>query len=145
MKNLFYVLGVICTILIIHSCKPCPDCPDCPEDESTLTTGDTISVTTFNNWRADWETYGQGYTDTLLTKYFTMPLVDITEFEDNRSTRVVAARFVIGLDMTDTMPHIMLVGVDDGGNDVIDYANGQYVYDVTKPCPRLCGRNSLPD
>ena len=131
--------------MIIHSCTPCPECPECPEDENTLTVGDTISEATFNTWVADWASNGVGYIDTAGLDYFTMPLVDITEFENNKNSDVKAARFVLGLDMTKMEPHIMLVGVDDEGKNILDPTRGQYIYDVTKPCPRLCGKSSLPD
>lgn len=32
----------------------------------------------------------------------------------------------------------LLVGVDDKGDDIVDYDNGYYVYDMTTPCPSVC-------
>jgi len=151
MKNLFYSSALLCAILVIFSCGnktgSGPDyVPDVIKpDVQTLTTKDTISVQKFNTWRQNWQTYGQTYISDTLTRYFTMPLIDITEFEDNKSAAVVASRFHLGMELigTDMIPHLMLVGVNSSGGDVIDYANNQYIYDVTKPCPSSCGAASL--
>ncbi|MFZ4929331.1 hypothetical protein [Chryseobacterium sp. Mn2064] len=35
----------------------------------------------------------------------------------------------------------LLVGVDASGNDMVDYAKGYYVYDMTTPCPSVCSLN----
>jgi len=154
MKNLIYLSSLLCMIILIFSCTPCPDCPDTSviapdtiEDKKTLTVADTISPTRFNTWRANWASQGQNYISDTLTRYFTMPLVDITEFKDNKSSDVVAARFHLGMEDigTNMIPHLMLVGVDANGDDVIDIAKGQYIYDVTKPCPNSCGKSSLPN
>lgn len=146
--NLTFLLGII---LMVYSCTPCPDCPSPPEDEMTLTTEDTISLQKFQTWVSNWDSLGQFYTSNTLTQYFTMPLVDITEFTENMETTgrdsVVAARFYLGLDLTETppLPHIMLVGVNAQGDSLTNAADKQYIYDVTKPCPTMCGVNSLPD
>lgn len=34
----------------------------------------------------------------------------------------------------------LLVGVDDKGDDIVDYDNGYYVYDMTTPCPSVCSK-----
>lgn len=34
----------------------------------------------------------------------------------------------------------LMVGVDDKGNDIVDYDNGYYVYDMTTPCPSVCSK-----
>ena len=146
MKNSINIAALFLLSLLVFSCTPCPDCPN-QEDNFTLTPDDVITPSTFTTWVTNWNVNGRGYTDTVLTEYFTMPLIDITEFTRYLDTSVVAARFYMGLEMTatDTMPHIMLVGVDSDGNPLIDDANNQYIYDVTKPCPTLCNKESLPD
>jgi hypothetical protein len=37
---------------------------------------------------------------------------------------------------------LMIVGVDTNGNDLIDDAAGQYIYDFTTGCPKVCDVNS---
>lgn len=32
----------------------------------------------------------------------------------------------------------LLVGVDEDNNDIVDYDKGDYVYDMTTPCPSVC-------
>lgn len=146
MKNLISFTILFFAVICIFSCKPCPECPDCPEAELTLTTKDTISQQKFTTWRQNWNMYGKSYTQGTLTRYFTMPLVDITEFDNNRSSAVVASRFHLGMEIngTDSIPHLMLVGVNANGDDVIDFSNDQFIYDVTTPCPTSCGVSSLP-
>lgn len=140
----FFNLFLVASILIIGCTAE--KTVDAPEKESTLTQSNTISQTTFNNWSGAWEDVGAAYTDTLLTKYFTMPLIDLTEFESQPNH--VAARYVLGMDTTVSpiMPHLMLVGVDSKGKSIIPdngYPNAS-IYDLTLPCPQLCGPKSLP-
>jgi hypothetical protein len=37
---------------------------------------------------------------------------------------------------------LMIVAVDENGNDLIDDSKGQYIYDFTMPCPKICDINS---
>lgn len=34
----------------------------------------------------------------------------------------------------------LMVGVDDEGNDIVDYDKGYYIYDMTTPCPSVCSK-----
>lgn len=110
-----------------------------PDSEITVTinTQDTISLYKFNKWKTAWNTSGASYMNSTLTEYFTLPLVDLTELLGEDPAQ---SRFYLGLDesVTPNVPHLMVVGVDSRGNDMIDYASGQYVYDVSKPCPTDC-------
>lgn len=155
MKNLIYSLATICVIVFISSCKPCPDCPTNPginpyaqEEDKTLNTKDTISLQTFQTWVDNWKNYGKKYTDTVLTTSFVMPLIDLSEFLENKGDKgrdsVVAARFYLGLrrDTIPNMPHLMLVGINAEGDSLTNADDGQYIYDVTLPCPTLC--DSIP-
>ena len=36
---------------------------------------------------------------------------------------------------------LLIVGVDEEGNDLVDYNTGDYVYDMTTPCPSVCSLN----
>ena len=151
MKNLIYSLSLLFAMVCIFSCTPCPDCPDVEDDDYDYTAQlkDTISPATFNTWVTNWKTHGQSYTALTLTEYFTMPTVDLSEFLSFPGTgrdTVAAARFVLGLEFlpTDTLPHIMLVGVNSAGVNMIDPSMNQYIYDVSLPCPHMCGKNSLP-
>lgn len=35
----------------------------------------------------------------------------------------------------------LIVGVDENGNDIVDYNNGSYIYDMTTPCPSVCSKS----
>lgn len=149
MKNLTYFSAILFAFSLIYSCTPCADCPDGQDQMNTLTLTDTISENKYQTWVTNWKTNGQDYTANTLTDYFTMPLVDITEFQQYPGTgrdSVVAARFVIGMELAapDSIIHLMLVGVNGLGQSMTDASKQQYVYDVTMPCPTSCGANSLP-
>jgi len=151
MKTLIYSLMLLIATVFIFSCAPCPECPDGPDDEFTPNLKDTISESRYNTWVNNWSQNGKDYIqhqDTLL-KYFTMPKIDLTEFLAHPGTgrdTTAAARFVLGMEIsgTDTIPHLMLVGANSAGQSMTDASKGQYIYDVTKPCPSSCGLSSLP-
>jgi hypothetical protein len=156
MKNTINISLLFFAVLLIFSCGQSPthhhNHDDDDDDDLTLTTEDTISLQTFQTWVGNWETFGKGYTDTTLTTSFTMPLVDITEFLENRDSTsrdsVVAARFYLGMEVlspNNYYPHLLLVGVDSEGDSLTNDSLKQYIYDLSKPCPNLCGHESLPD
>jgi len=66
-----------------------------------------------------------------------MEKVDLTEVLGERPAKV---RYHLGLDMTviPHEPHLILVGVDNKGKDMLDYGKKEYAYDLTKPCPKYC-------
>ncbi len=143
MKNtlLFCVLFSFISLLII-SCKETPQI-DVKDKDSVFVDKNKLTPRQYREWKGRWDRKGVEYTDSVLTEYFTMPLIDLTEFATEGNH--FAARFVLGLDSTVTglTPHIMLVGVDNlGASKVPPYAVGN-IYDVTKPCPFLCGENSI--
>ncbi len=153
MKNTINLTFLFSIMLLIYSCGPCEKCANTPQDEVTLHPQDAIPLTQFQDWVHNWDSLGQTYTASTLTQYFTLPLVDMTEFTANMDTtgvdsvRVVAARFYLGLDLTGAapQPHIMLVGVNALGDSLTNSTQDQYIYDVSKPCPTLCGEDSLPN
>ncbi|MBC9812997.1 hypothetical protein H9Y05_11010 [Crocinitomicaceae bacterium CZZ-1] len=55
--------------------------------------------------------------------------------------QVVDIRTYLGLD-EQMNPHMMIVGVDADGNDLIDYQNGLYIYNFTRPCPTYCPKSA---
>lgn len=141
MKTRFLIISVL-VLSIFYSCDNATkkvNEESKQESVAVTSTTDTISLATFESWRGAWESNGQAFTETTLIKYFTMPLVDLTEVIGEAPSE---SRFYLGLDTTKTPnePHLLLVGVDANGNDMLDYAAGQYVYDVTAPCPPKCGK-----
>lgn len=133
-KSLPLILAVICTVLICFSCKQKQEV----EKKSNLTPLkelNTVDRATYNSWVDGWKAKGKGYNDTSLIEYFTMPVVDLTEFGRHPSS---TARFVLGMDTTvyPMEPHLMLVSTDS--NKVAILPPAANVYDLSKPCPRVC-------
>jgi Tfp pilus assembly protein PilX len=144
MKNQFFKFCALSLLVFFIACgdnKKTAETVEVVEDLKTDTTSvtDTISLATFNTWTNAWVQYGQAYTATTLIRYYTMPIVDLTEVLGEEPS---ASRFYQGLDTSSTpyTAHLLLVGVDANGNDMLDYSQGQYVYDVSHPCPPKCGK-----
>lgn len=96
----------------------------------------TIPVTTALDWVTRW----RASTETLPIKGFLVPGIDLTEVLAEEG--VVNVRTYLGID-TNNEYHLLIVGVDDNGNDMLDEANGQYVYDFTEPCPPMCSATGV--
>jgi hypothetical protein len=79
-------------------------------------------------------------------KAFLIPNVDLLELLGEKPSQGDGynVRAYVGIDPTDLVnsPKLMLVAVDAKGTDLIDYANGQYIYDFTQPCPKVCDDGS---
>lgn len=71
--------------------------------------------------------------------YF-IPMEDINEVM--LETGIKNMRGYLGIDGNGEN-HLLLVGVDSKGNDMIDEESGQFVYDYTKPCPQQCGDGNV--
>lgn len=71
---------------------------------------------------------------------FFIPMNDINEARQEFG--IENMRGYLGLD-GDGICHLLLVGVDSKGNDMIDEENGQFVYDHTLPCPQQCGDKNV--
>jgi len=97
----------------------------------------TVSVEKFREWTQSWERYGKVYEQENLILYYNMPIVDL---EQVIAEGAVSSRFYMGLDTTKTpyRAHLLLVGVDVLGKDMLDETKKQYVYDLSTPCPPAC-------
>lgn len=104
-----------------------------PENAIELDT----AVTWVDAWRKE-----DPNTQVLPLKGFLVPKVDFTEA---LAEGAAAIRTYIGIDPTDEDPqtkyHILVVAVDDDGNDMLNPDLGQYVYDFSHPCPPTCSGN----
>lgn len=70
---------------------------------------------------------------------FLIPEVDLTEVMAERDT--VNVRTYLGInDIGESK--LMIVGVDSNGKDLIDEANGQFIYDFTTSCQPNCDVDS---
>ena len=97
---------------------------------------DTIPIATFNQWKAAWVEKSHSLHDTL--RYFDMNKIDLSELLGENPDH---ARFYLGLDtlVRPWFTHLMLIGVDAHGKEMLDPGKGDNVYDVTRPCPPNCG------
>ena len=112
------------------------------EEEVTTSssTKDTISVNTFNTWKNNWDRNAATWMTNNSLKAFNLPLIDLENIVGESPD---SSRFYLGLESDGSggfTPKLMVVGVKEG-KDMIDYANGQYVYDVSTACPPFCGGN----
>jgi hypothetical protein len=95
----------------------------------------TIPVATAAIWTSRWRASNRE----LQLNGFLIPGVDLTEVLAERG--VVNVRTYLGIDDSEAY-HLLIVGVDVNGNDMVDEDLGQYVYDFTSPCPPMCGAPS---
>ncbi len=103
-------------------------------------TADTISLNTFNTWTQNWERNAATWIGSNSLKGFNLPLIDL---ENVLGESPDSSRFYLGLESDGSggfNAKLMIVGVK-AGVDMIDYAKGQYVYDVSSACPPFCGGN----
>lgn len=118
-----------------------------------ITVQDTISPADFAKWRANWQ---KGVSQWMLQNNlyaFNFPVADLRQVMGERPYKT---RFYLGLKhMTgekadfgtpgNYVPKLMVVGIDEGKNNLIDYNEGLYVYDVSNPCPPFCETGGGPD
>ena len=104
------------------------------DNNSQETAVNTITLQTAQAWAKKWRD-----TPGATVKAHLIPQIDITQLMNEKD--VVDIRAYIGID-DNGENKLMLVGVDANGNDLIDDANEQYIYDFTKPCPTTCNVTS---
>jgi hypothetical protein len=74
-----------------------------------------------------------------IIKAFLIPQADFVQLLAEKN--VVDIRAYVGTDENGEQK-LMLVGVNDKGQDLIDEANNQNIYDFTQPCPDFCDLES---
>lgn len=95
----------------------------------------TITLAQAQEWAENWNNNKLAFFENNDLKAFAIPgqvITDVTSHKD-----VVDVRTYFGLD-DDMNPHLMVVGVDANGNDLINEAKGLYVYNYARPCPSNC-------
>ncbi|MGH1383483.1 hypothetical protein [Kordia sp.] len=89
---------------------------------------------------ADWTKEWRNRTTLQDINGFWIPMIDVNEAREELG--VENMRGYLGID-GDGEHHLLLVGVNAKGNDMIDEAAGQFVYDYTLPCPQQCGNGNV--
>lgn len=112
----------------------------------------TICLDTAEAWTSAWRGQSGTFTDHTDLKGFLIPLEDLKEViaEPN----VANVRAYIGIDIADdNEPHLIIVGVNSAGEDIIYKAAGKGcvdsdgtvntgLYDFSDPCPTTCDTKS---
>lgn len=98
---------------------------------------DIISLEKAQNWAAKWKKEGPTYLSDNQLKAFLIPGTDVKEVIAEEG--VVNVRSYLGIDENNE-PHLMIVGVDAQGNDMIDDSKGWFIYDFSEPCPNTCNQ-----
>lgn len=91
------------------------------------------------NYAASWRILGEEKLGSDFFKGFLIPLEDITQILNKGCANI---RVYIGVD-PENGKHLLIVGVDEAGKDLIDYDKGYYVYDYTHVCPDVCDETSV--
>ncbi len=94
----------------------------------------TIDLATAQAWAKKWRDI-----PTNTVKAHLIPQFNVTQLLAEEGCQDIRA--YIGIDDAG-VTRLMLVAVDEHGNDLIDAANGFYIYDFTTPCPPGCDVNS---
>lgn len=95
----------------------------------------TITLETAQEWAARWKRQQGKYNEYNQLKAFWIPGIDFTQVMEE--TGVQDVRAYIGIDENE-VEKLMIVGVDEEGNDMIDEGKGWYIYDFSEPCPNKC-------
>ncbi|GGF39972.1 hypothetical protein [Echinicola rosea] len=96
----------------------------------------TIPKATAKKWMKRWKKMEKDYNKKTPVNGFLVPMVDLQEVIAEVGAANVRA--YLGIDDSD-MEKLLIVGVDEKGNDMTNEAQGQFVYDFTRPCPPDCG------
>lgn len=99
----------------------------------------TISLTDAQDWADRWNTNKVSYLQSNDLKAFKILGSVIKDVID--PTNVVDVRTYFGLDKNNN-PHLIIVGVDGNGDDIIDEPNGYYIYNFAGPCPNNCSSSN---
>lgn len=95
-----------------------------------------IPLSTASDWTKAW----RNRTTLQDINGFWIPMIDVNEAR--LELGVENMRGYLGID-GNGVQHLLLVGVNAKGNDMIDELKGEFVYDYTKPCPQQCGNGNL--
>ncbi len=95
----------------------------------------TITLETAQEWAARWKRQQGSYNQHNQLKAFWIPGIDFTQVMEE--TGVKDVRAYLGIDENE-VEKLMIVGVDEEGNDMIDEGKGWYIYDFSEPCPNKC-------
>lgn len=97
----------------------------------------TITLEQAQEWAQNWNENKLTFLERVDLKAFAIPgqvIKDVTAHDS-----VVDVRTYFGLD-DQLNPHLMVVGVDEEGNDLINEEEELYIYNFARPCPNWCSK-----
>lgn len=118
------------------------------EEQKDETLVNTICLQKAVDWTTLWRSQDGTFTDHNDLKAFLIPLADLQEVM--KEPNVANVRAYIGIDASnDNQPHLIIVGVNEEGEDIIYDAAGEGcvdgdgevntgLYDFSQPCPTTC-------
>ena len=112
---------------------------------ASSTEQNTITIDQALDWGKRWKEGSSKDVINNSLKAFLIPGIDLKEVLAEINVQDVRTYF--GIDKYN-VPHLMIVGVDANGNDMIDIdpavneKNGWNIYDFSLPCPKTCDPKS---
>jgi hypothetical protein len=101
-----------------------------------------IPVLTAQQQTADWRDFINPIAGNAIVHSFFIPKEDIDAVYKYAETGIrVYGALRIANDPTSL--HLLVVGVDANGDDVIEDGGDSIIYDTTQPCPNMCGGVSI--
>lgn len=94
----------------------------------------TITLKQAQTWRSNWKASGKAWMAENELQGWLVPGNDLSQVLGENG---VNSRIYIGLteEGTDGEPKVMIVAVDGDGKDMIDAANGLFIYDFSERIP----------
>jgi hypothetical protein len=145
-RNIFY----LCAILVLNAActnkEKNLETTTPPVVEEKLTESmNMIDSATAVQWTQNWREFMEHNTDQGLKNAFLIHDDEISTILNVQPAinKKMHMRVYMGLDSVQTQ-HVILVAVDSNGNDLFNYAAGQYAYDFDHPCPTVCGDEKSP-
>lgn len=95
----------------------------------------TITLEQAQQWAENWNKHKLAFFAKRDLKAFAIPRQVIEDVSSD--PEVVHVRTYFGLD-DELNPHLIVVGTNADGNDLIDEARGQHIYNFAISCPTYC-------
>lgn len=107
---------------------------------SKSTPVNTVDLADAIDWVNRWRNSTCAERDPFQLKGFLVPMIDVIQIIQEQGSANI--RTYMAINPNDEYK-MLLVGVDAAGNDMINPSQGWYIYDLTQPCPPVCGVGPL--
>lgn len=107
---------------------------------------DAIYLETAQDWVKNWKEKGANYMQSHQLNAFLIPGIDVKDILIEGASDVRGYLGLKKLEDGTFEPHMLVVGVDDKGIDMINYnpkaEKNYFIYDFSLPCPSTCDTSS---